>query len=949
MIRFIKYKILNKRWLNLCLLTGVILLSGFLCVYPMFKEGSLNRKMQSLFHEYIEKNKEFPAAAWTRGEVTGESYSDVDSVIAFMDELAATWGRYLDIPMMEKEQIIEINAGYGEESLTGKSRQITLDYVNNLKDHADIVCGVWPDEAGSSDNEMVKEALNAGALPCVVSAATYERDSISLGQTFRATLNKSNDKNEFVMVIVGIIEEKDDGVPFWQKRLEKYNRSLFFSKDDYSLLMKSYSIGTMYYQEYVTLDYTYINYNNAEDFYSYLVQFQNIDPEFGSNFKNIISSYMESKKTISAILFTFEIPIVAMLLLFIFMISGRILEMETNEIAMLKSRGVSRGKIIILYIIQSAIISFVGSIIGLPLGYFFCKLGAGTDSFLGFTLKDTSIYSPNLTMLVFAGIAFGLSMLFMIIPVIPISKYTIIERKSHKNEGKAKPLWEKFFLDIPLLGLSIYLLFNYLKQREAISLAIVSGGQIDPIIFLDSSLFILGCGLFALRILHLLTNLIYKIGKKKWKPAEYVAFLQIIRTTKKQGFISVFLVMTIALGIFNSNLARSVNENMERRIDYNVGCDYILEEKWEIILKKLGSSGPTYWRYKEPDINRFEPLKALGVESMTRVVKDKNTEVTVGRQKELGCTLYAINTREFGQTASLKDGLNDKHWYNYLNDLSQKPNGVIISRNLAEKYELNVGDKIEYGRYSPVEANKLYASAKPEIVGIVDSFPGFESKIYLLQDDGTYKTKDNYLLVVNYTSEVETFALRPYEIWMKLTPDADYKEIDAFLRENDIKTDSTTSRAKLIQEQRDSTLIQITNGMFSIGFVISLTVCAVGFLIYWILTIRERELIYGIYRSMGMTMGEMFRMLALEQMFSSLFACAAGFGVGILTTFLFTKLISIVYLPREHNIPLEVIFKAADAGKMVAIVLIVFLVCFMIIYRIIKNMNITKAIKLGDD
>ena len=90
-------------------------------------------------------------------------------------------------------------------------------------------------------------------------------------------------------------------------------------------------------------------------------------------------------------------------------------------------------------------------------------------------------------------------------------------------------------------------------------------------------------------------------------------------------------------------------------------------------------------------------------------------------------------------------------------------------------------------------------------------------------------------------------------------------------------------------------------------------------------------------------------MLAIEQIFSSFFSCIAGFGVGMLTTFLFTKLISIVYLPREHNIPLEIIFRMSDVAKMGVIVACVFVICFIVIFRIIKNMNITKAIKLGED
>lgn len=949
MVRFIKYKILNKKWLNFCLLTGVFLLSAFLCVYPMFKEGSLNRMLQNLFVDYAEKNIEYPAIVTSKGTIYGDNYADVDSVLGYMNNLESKWNYYIDVPVVQRQQIIDIPAGYADESLIGKTRQISFGYINDMQDHCDLKSGVWPEKAADSDSEMVAEGLKDGAIPCVVSQRNYDNDDITIGQIYTAIVRINDEKIHVKAVVVGIIEENDNGDFFWDKRLRTYDRTLFTNKEYFDGLLELYKGEEKNYIEKVMFDYTYINYNNAEEYYSYLGQFSAIDRNFSTNFGNTLSSYIESKKTISVILFTFEIPIIALLLLFIYMISSRILEMETGEIAMLKSRGVSRFKVIKLYMLQSFVISIIGSVIGIPLGYLFCKLAAGTDAFLVFTFKDTSIYRPTPAMLIFAGIAFVLSMLFMTIPVIPLSRFTIIERKSRKNSGKSKAFWERFFLDIPLLALSGYLLYNYMKQRESISLTVISGGQIDPIIFLDSSLFILGCGLFALRVIHLIINIIYKLGRNKWKPAEYVAFLQIIRNTKKQGFISVFLVMTIAMGIFNSNLARSVNENMENRINYNVGCDYVFEERWGLTIKKSSMGGEAFWRYTEPDFQRFEGLKDAGVTSMTKVLRDDNTIVSLEKKKESGCLLLGINTKEFGETASLQDGLNDRHWYYYLNDLGQNPKGVLISRNLAEKFELNVGDKIKYSRVSPIDSSKEYADTRSEIVGIVDSFPGYESIVYEEQPDGTFKKRDNYLIVANYTNVVNVFRLRPYQVWMKLNDSTDYKAVSDYLEENARALRINTPKEELLENQRNSALIQITNGMFSIGFVISLVICGVGFLIYWILTIKERELIYGIYRSMGLTMGEIFRMLIVEQIFSSLFACGAGFGVGMLTTFLFTKLISTVYLPREHNIPLSIIFKAQDGVKMAVIVAFVLILCFIVIYRIIKNMNITKAIKLGED
>ena len=108
-------------------------------------------------------------------------------------------------------------------------------------------------------------------------------------------------------------------------------------------------------------------------------------------------------------------------------------------------------------------------------------------------------------------------------------------------------------------------------------------------------------------------------------------------------------------------------------------------------------------------------------------------------------------------------------------------------------------------------------------------------------------------------------------------------------------------------------------------------------------------MIYGIYRAMGMSMKEIVKILVTEQVFGSLLAALSGFGVGAITTFLFTRLIAIVYLPRKHNLPIDIYIQIGDAVKVVAIFAAAFAICFFIMRRTVKNMSITKALKMGED
>lgn len=947
MFNFIKSKITNKKLLNSSLLVGVVLLAGFLCIYPMFREGSLNRLLQTLMLEHIEQEEEYPAAIIRESSADMEQTDGINGVVERMNEYESTWSKYIDCPVVQRQQVLSIKGGNADSTFGSKSKVISIGVIPDLYDHVDLVYGVKAEDAENSDNPYVQDAIKHGAMPCVMSQSVMDKYELVVGETLSFKFKMYSGADMLDMVITGVIEEKQEDNYFWYKRLSSYNDLFILPIDTFDTIVKENDIAEVNYDEVVMFDYTKINNSNAKKYREYLNQFSSLDKDVSNNFGETLKSYDTQEKSISVILFSFELPIVALLLLFLYMISGRILEMETTEIAMLKSRGVSRGKIIRLYISQSSIIAGIGCVIGLPVGFAMCRLAAGTNAFLSFSFKDVSVYKPTVTMLLFALLAFALSVLFMTLPVIRLSKLTITERKNLRVSTKAKPVWEKFFLDILLLAVSGYLLYNFNKQKNVMIVQIISGEGIDPVIFLDSSLFILASGLLFLRLIGYLVRLIYRIGKKRWKPASYVAFLQIIRNAKKQGFITVFLVMTIAMGIFNANLARTVNENMEQRTAYNVGTDVRVQEKWK--MTQIKSDSGVLWNYREPDIGRYSFLEEYGVVQKTKVIIDNNTDIAIGTKSEKGNTLMAINTKEFGEIAKLDPNLNDTHWYNYLNELALNPKSVIISSNLAKKYDLSVGDKVSYLRYSPIDSTKTYTNTAATICGIVDAFPGFESTVYVTSSDGSIVEKENYLVVANYATVVNNCNQTPYEIWMRAQGDVDVKAIKKAIESKDITLVSILGSEEEIQNQRNSAMIQITNGMFSVGFIISLLICAVGFLIYWVLTIKEREMLYGIYRAMGMTMREIVNMLVIEQIFSSLLAAASGFGVGAITTFLYTKLISVVYLPRKHNIPIDIFFKADDIIKITIIIGVAFAICFVVMSRTVRNMNITKALKMGED
>lgn len=495
------------------------------------------------------------------------------------------------------------------------------------------------------------------------------------------------------------------------------------------------------------------------------------------------------------------------------------------------------------------------------------------------------------------------------------------------------------------MALSAYLLYNYNKQKSTLAISVLENRSIDPVMILDNSIFIFAAALLCVRLTGLIILLVDRLFKKRFSPAMYASFLQLKRTRYNQGFLAVFLIMTVAGGIFDANMARTMNSNMEQRIAYNVGCDAIYNEDFRLRIQK-NKDGSVSWMYDEPDFGKYESLKNEGIcDGVTRVLEDERVDISAGSGSVSDAYLMAINTKEFGETAKLQsdqnDDINDAHWFNYLNELAKEPDGVIISSNLAKALGLKVGDSLNYSRYVPeaVDDDQIYASENAKVCAIVKGFPGYERYTYETDADKNVTEQEKYLIVANYATVVEKFGMTPYSVWMNLSKG---KTVDDIYK-------NLTSAQQLIDENKNSATVQITNGMFTLSFILSLIVCSVGFLLYWVMTLKQRELQFGIYRAMGMRMREVKAMLLNEQIFLSFLPLLAGAGIGIAATAMFVRLISIIYLPQKHNIGVNVYIYQSDMLELAGVLFVAVAVCYVVISRLLKSMKIAQALRLGED
>ncbi len=986
MFGFVINKLKNRKWLNLCLLMGVALFIALFVCHPMFEKGAGNQILDRLFTDHATQQNEFPAQMSREGTYAVADYSDSQSVLDKLSGYEQKWTEYVDIDKVSSQQLITLSGGRADTEFGGLNNYFTIGYLPGLSEYADVVKSDTSENLDETQDNNENTSTDTGTFECSISEKTMDHYGLVAGEKIYLQVPDGSGKKEIPFVISQICREKDINDPYWAKTLSDMGDVIFVSQDVFDEMMQYYSEDNISYSDFLMLDYRQINTENASLYDGYMEQFKDADKLYNDNIRDTLDSFFTQQKTIKLMLWALELPCLVLLILFIRMISAQILSLEENDILVLRSRGATKLQVFILYLQQSGIIAFAGCVLGIVLGYIMCRAAASTDGFLRFTAKDIGTYKFVWQMLAYAVAAAVIMVLFITVPVWKKSKDAISER-SRGRISKKKPLWEKCFIDVILLALSVYLLYNYNKQKSTLAISVLENRSIDPVMILDNSLFIFAAALLCVRLTGLIILLVDRLFKKHFSPAMYASFLQLKRTRYNQGFLAVFLIMTVAGGIFDANMARTMNSNMEQRIVYNVGCDAIYNEDFRLRIQ-YNKDGSVNWMYDEPDFGKYESLKNEGIcDGVTRVLEDERVDISAGSGSVSDAYLMAINTKEFGETAKLQsdknDDINDEHWFNYLNELAEEPDGVIISSNLAKNLGLKVGDSLNYSRYVPkaVGDDQIYASENAKVCAIVKGFPGYERYTYETDADGNVTEQERYLIVANYATVVEKFGMTPYSVWMNLSKGKTVDDIVGYLGgensgDNDIKTtdssnntsdsmDTTTdnqnkkvrseiyknltSAQLLIDENKNSATVQITNGMFTLSFILSLIVCSVGFLLYWVMTLKQRELQFGIYRAMGMRMREVKAMLLNEQIFLSFLPLLAGAGIGIAATAMFVRLISIIYLPQKHNIGVNVYIYPSDMLELAGVLFVAIAVCYVVISRLLKSMKIAQALRLGED
>ncbi len=928
-------KIRNKKWMFACLLLGAVLLFASAVSFPIYRTAVLDRMLDDQFEEYMTSTGNWPMQMKFFFQV-GKS-GNMDSLDG---KIAGVRSAYDQIGVPEYNTIYyysTINNAAIPDLSRGEEIEFSLKAaaMSQIEDHITIIDGnIWED-CDPSDN----------TLDVIVSEQTFLASSMVIGDVFTIKAISSKGSDPVRLKVVGVFDITDPSEVYWQEGSKFFTSALFVQYDSfqeyfvYNPNRAKFPINVEIYEQF---DYETVDAAQAGEITAATNAYLN--GTYGAltkrpDFLDVLETHESMRRRISVSLLLLEIPLLLLLAAFILMISGQLYSMEENEISMYKSRGASSMQIFLLYLLQSIMISALAACIGVPIGMAVTRGLGSASSFLEFGIRRELNIAFTSEAFIYTIVSGLICILIMTLPSIPASRLSIVGAK-RGGARKKKPLWERFYLDVLFLLVSLYGFYNFSHHTEDLLESALKGEALDPLLYFSSSLFILGAGMLLIRLRPLIVKFIFFLGKKHFKPASYAAMLESIRSARSQQYISLFVILTVALGMFDAVSARTILENSLQNTSYIDGTDIRFREVWNDNSATRRFDPSIELTYFEPDYTDYAEFTKYS-DGYTRVyLEDGYVKAGAGARESV--SVMGIHTKEFGTITNIDRTLLSVPYRQLLNDLALAPTGVLLSSNFRDIKGVAVGDKISF-------YDQNNSSAEAVVVGFFEYWPGYKPVTRELSAAGEITSKDNYMIVANYSFIRKKFGLQPYYVWMGIGEEGNSEFFYQWLEESGTPLTYLSDRSQDMEKTVEDPLLQGMNGILTMSFIVMLILCAAGYLIYWVLSIKSREMMLGVLRAMGLHSGEMISMLSIEQAICGLYSVAAGAVTGVIAYTLYVPMLQTAYSSSAQILPLVMIRDSSDMIKLFTAIGLMLIVSIIVLTLIIRKQNMIRALKLGEE
>jgi putative ABC transport system permease protein len=550
---------------------------------------------------------------------------------------------------------------------------------------------------------------------------------------------------------------------------------------------------------------------------------------------------------------------------------------QRQEIGLLRARGATPRQIMLAMGIASFFIALVGTVLGLIVG-----LGTTTALFgLGAIAPAAlSLYSRSILYAFVAGLLLTGAATFL--PIHATLRQEIShERRQAEHEAKS-PFWARTYLDVVTLIIA-GVIFWTTRTGGGFKPAGTEGASLSLGFFVFLGPFFLWVGL-TLLLNRLLAGgvshaagVIQQILRRIFGDLGYMAGRSITRRAPK--IASAVIIVSLALS-FGTSLSIFIHTyQVQKAVDarFGLGSDIKLT-----VASGLHQQTTDFAK----DISRVPGVAA--------VAPVERLQAYVGSSQQ---TVFGIDPQSYTLTTEPADSFFiDMNAAQAMQDLANVPNGVLVSQELANSYDIRLGDPVIIRLPRTASADSPMIEIRLQTVGIIRFFPTAQQDDFLVMNL-------SFMQSVTHNDKISYFLIRtsdaPHDVAIRLQ--------DTLGTQVPMKTEDIDTAILALGNSMTSLNLQ---GLGSIEQGYSVIIISLGLSIFLLSMIYERAKELGAMRAVGGSITQIGRILWSESLTVGVLSLLIGSIIGLILGGVFVSLLKVLYTipPAGMNIPWGALF-----------------------------------------
>ncbi|HEV2461662.1 MAG TPA: ABC transporter permease, partial [Ktedonobacterales bacterium] len=614
-----------------------------------------------------------------------------------------------------------------------------------------------------------------------------------------------------------------------------------------------------------------------------------VQPQPNVNVVNVLTGLdttlqaLQAQQALLALpLYVVVAQMVALALLFVAAMAGLLVEARGAEVVTLKSRGGSAAQLLLGFGAQGALLALLAAVAGpflaalLSLALIHWLIPAEVLGQTGVTASYLQRIATPRTVVIpaAAGALLGVGVL-----TVSIWQATRLDMQAfHREQGRVSrpPFWRRSYLDLALVALC---LAGYVELNQFGALQTrtqLAGGAASPLLLVTPALLLLAGGLVMLRLLPVAAAWATRLAARARGLTSLLAFAQVERSPSRYTRMTLLLVLAVGLGLFALTFDTSLAQNQTASAAYAVGANVRIEEDFGLTPEELAPF--------QQQLARLPSVLAVSPAYRTQAT------FSGGSNGSVQTDVLGIDPDTFGQVAgpvSWSDSYASVPLNALLSQLRshtqgatartpQAPIWTIVSSAFAAQNHLKVGDTFT------VELTEDGFSPTTLQVGrIVSLFP----TLYPHRLLGSF-------IVVNMNDYLATVAanaisggsvqIGPNEFWLRTSGGATQEAALAqALPTPPSNAQSVMTLDGALAAANANPVGAGMRGLLLVGALTAALLAIIGNLAQSAVAVRQRVRQFAVLRTLGMSPGQIVRMLLAEQSAVYLFGLVGGTLLGL--------------------------------------------------------------------